>query len=191
MTNLSSSCKKGLRPFSSNVFAKPFSCLHFGHGLVIAPWPLPYQQLTRDSQHTIEERERQQINGGFTGQTLQMLQKELCSAALNSPIGICRLDGILKVFATCFFTLFISESIFDDTGHGDAYLFPLGDTAPEKSTSSISKLWCKFSRSPAFTHNTFRNVTFQFYDPIEVMKTEKIKFRLRKLNIILMSMLSF
>ena len=120
-----------------------------------------------------------------------MLQKKLCSAAFNSPIGICRLDGILKVFATCFVTLFISESISDDTGHGDADLFPLGDTASEKSTSSVSKLCCKFSRSPAFTHNTFRNVTFQFYDPIEVMKTEKIKFRLRKLNIILMLMLSF
>ena len=36
LTNLSSSCKKGLRPFSSKVFAKPLSCLHFGHVFVNA-----------------------------------------------------------------------------------------------------------------------------------------------------------
>ena len=191
LTNLSSSCKKGLRPFNSNVFAKPLSCLHFGHVFVNAAWPLPYQRLTHDSQPTTEEQERQQIKGGFGGQTLQIVQEKLSSAAFNSPIGICRLDEILKIFATCSFTFLISESISDDTGHGDADLFLLGGTTSEVSTSSISKLCWKFSRFPAFTQNTFRDVTFQYDDPIKVMKAKKIKFRLRKLNITLMSMLSF
>ena len=91
--NLSKIFPKGLRPFSSKVLAKPLSCLHFGH-------VLPYQRLTHDSQPTIEEQERQQINGSFGGQTLQMVQEKLSSAAFNSPIGICRLDEILKIFAT-------------------------------------------------------------------------------------------
>ena len=100
LISLSSSCRKGLTPFSSKVFAKPLSCLHFGHVFVNAAWPLPYQRLTHDSQPTTEEQERQQINGGFGGQTLQMVQEKLSSAAFNSPIGICRLDEILKIFAT-------------------------------------------------------------------------------------------
>ena len=191
LTNLSSSCKKGLRPFSSKVFAKPLSCLHFGHVFVNAAWPLRYQRLTHDSQATTEEQERQQINGGFGGQTLQMVQEKLSSASFNSPIGICRLDEILKIFATCSFRFLISESISDETGHGDADLFLLEGTTSEVSTSSISKLCWKFSRSPAFTQNTFRDVTFQYDDPIKVMKTENIKFRLRKLNIILMPICHF
>ena len=36
LTNLSGSCKKGLRPFSSKVFAKPLSCPHFEHVFVNA-----------------------------------------------------------------------------------------------------------------------------------------------------------
>ena len=191
LTNLSSSCKKGLRPFSSKVFAKPLSCLHFGHVFVNAAWPLPYQRLTNDSPPTIEQQEQQQIKGDFGGQTLQMVQEKLPSAAFNSPIGICRWDEIFKIFATCSFTFLISESISDDTGHGDADLFLLGGTTSEVSTSSISKLCWKFSRSLAFPQKTFHDVTFQYDDPIKVMKTEKIKFRLRKLNIILMPMLSF
>ena len=131
------------------------------------------------------------MNGGFGGQTLQIVHEKLSSAAFSSPIGICRLDEILKIFATCSFTFFISESISNDTGHGDADLFLLRVTMSKVSTSSISKLCWKFSRSPASPQNTFRDVTFQYDDPIKVMKTEKIKFRLRKLNIILMPMLSF
>ena len=42
LTNFSSSCRKGFRPFSSKVFAKPLSCLHFGHVFVNAAWPLQY-----------------------------------------------------------------------------------------------------------------------------------------------------
>ena len=177
-TNLSSSCRKGLRPFSSKVFAKLLSCLHFGHAFVNAAWPLPYQRLTYDSQPTSEEQERQQINGGFDGQILQLVQEKLSSAAFNSPIGICRLDEILKIFATSSFTVFISYSISDDTGYGDADLFLLGGTS-KVSPSSISKLCWKFSRSPASTQNTFRNVTFQYDAPIKVMITEKFNFRLR------------
>ena len=120
-----------------------------------------------------------------------MVLEKLSSAAFNSPIGICCLDAILKTFATYSFTFLISGSISDDTGHGDVDLFLLGGTSSEVPTSSISKLCWKFSRSPAFTENTSRDVTFQYDDPIKVMKTEKIKFRLRKLNIILMPMLSF
>ena len=133
LTNLSSSCKKGLRPFNSNVFAKPLSCLHFGHVFVNAAWPLPYQRLTHDSHPTTEEQERQQIKGGFGGQTLQIVQEKLSSAAFNSPIGICRLDETLKIFATCSFTFLISESISGDTGHGDADLFLLEGTTSEVS----------------------------------------------------------
>ena len=120
-----------------------------------------------------------------------MVQEKLSSAAFNSPIGICRLDETLKIFATCSFTFLISESISSDTGHGDADLFLLEGTTSEISTSSISKLCWEFSRFPAFTQNTFRDVTFQYDDPLKVMKTKKIKFRLRKLNITLMSMLLF
>ena len=111
--------------------------------------------------------------------------------SFSSPIGICRLDEILKIFAKCSFTFFISESISDDTGHGDADLFLLRVTMSKVSTSSISNFCWKFSRSPASTQNTFHDVTFQYDDPIKVMKTETIKFRLRKLNIILVPMLSF
>ena len=160
------------------MFAKPLSCLHFGH-------VLPYQRLTHDSQPTIEEQERQQINGSFGGQTLQMVQEKLSSAAFNSPIGICRLDEILKIFATAPLR-FLFLKVFPMT---QDMVMPI-----EVSTTSISKLgrtcW-KFSISPAFTQNTFRDVTFQYDNPIKVMKTEKIKFRLRKLNIILMPLLSF
>ena len=70
-TNLSSSWRKRFRPFNSKVFAKPVSCLHFGQVFVNAAWPLLYQWLTHDSQPTIEEQERQQINGGFGEQMLQ------------------------------------------------------------------------------------------------------------------------
>ena len=161
LTNLSSSCRKRVRPFSSKVFAKPLSCLHFEHVFVNVAWPLPYQRLTHDSQPTIEQQERQQINDGFGGQTLRIVQEKLFSAAFNSPIGICRLDEILKVFGTYFFTFFISESISDDTGHSDADLFLLGGTTSEVSTSSIPKLCWKFSRSPASTQNTFRDIIFQ------------------------------
>ena len=129
--------------------------------------------------------------GGFGGQTLQMVQEKLSSAAFNSPIGICCLDVTLEIFTTYSFTFLSSWSISDNTGHGYVDLFLLGGTTSEVSTSSISKLCWKFSRSPAFTQNTFRDVTFQYDDPIKVMKTEKSKFRLRKLNIILMPMLSF
>ena len=131
-----------------------------------------------DSQPTIEEQEQQQINGGFGGQILQIVQEKLSSAAFNSPIGICRLDEILKIFATCSFTFFISDSVSDDMGHGDTDLFLLGATS-EVSTSSISKLCWKFSRSPASTQNTFHDVTLQYDAPIKVMETENFKFRLR------------
>ena len=102
-----------------------------------------------------------------------MVQEKLSSGAFNSPIGICRLDEIFKIFATCSFTFLFSESVSDDTGHSDADLFLRGGTTSEVSTSSISKLCWKFSRSPAFTQNTFRDATFQYDDPIKVMKTEK------------------
>ena len=126
-----------------------------------------------DSQPTIQEQDRQQINGGFGGQNLQMVQEKLSSAAFNSPIGIqqsCRLDEILRIFATCSFPFFISESISDDTGHGNASLFLLGGTAPKVSNSSVSKLCWKFSRSPAFSQNTFRDVTFQSHKSNEDQK---------------------
>ena len=160
------------------MFSKPLSCLHFVHVFVNAAWPLSYQRLTHDSQPTIEEQERQQINDGFGGQILQIVQEKLSSAAFSSLIGICRLTEILKIFATFSFTVFISDSVSDDTGHGDADLFLLGGTS-EVSPSSTSKLCWKFSRSPASTQNTFRDVTFQCYAPIKVMKTEKFNFRLR------------
>ena len=175
---MSSSCRKELRPFSSKVFAKPLPCLHFGYVFVNAAWPLPYQRSKHNSQPTIKEQERQQINGGFGGKILQIVQEKLSSAVFNSPIGICRLDEILKIFATCSFTVFISDSISDDTGQGDADLFLPGGTS-EVSPSSISNLCWKFSRSPPSTQNTFRDVAFQYDAPIKVMKTETFNFRLR------------
>ena len=63
------------------------------------------------------------------------MHEKLSSAAFSSPIGICRLDEILKIFETCSFTFFISESISDDTGHGDADLFLLRVTMSKVSTS--------------------------------------------------------
>ena len=146
--------------------------------LIIPAWPLPYQRLTHNSQPTIKKQERQQINGGFGGQILQIVQEKFSSAAFNSSIGICRLDEILKIFATCSFTVFISDSISDDTGQGDADHFLPGGTS-EVSPSSISKLCWKFLRSPAYTQNTFCDVTFQYDAPIKVVKTEKFNFRLR------------
>ena len=86
------------------MFAKPLSCLHFGHIFVNAAWPLWYQRLTHDSQPTIAEQERQQIKSGFGGQILQIVQEKLSYVAFNSLIAICRLD---KFFRFLFLTVFL------------------------------------------------------------------------------------
>ena len=117
-----------------------------------------------------------------------MVQEKLSSAAFNSPIGICRLDEILKIFATAPLR-FLFLKVFPMT---QDMVMPIFFFSEVLRPRCLPLRFQNFPGSFGDLQHLPRILSAMLLSNtmMKVMKTEKNKFRLRKLNIILMLMLS-